>query len=161
MNDEDETVDQWMNLGEAHRQRKKRVDVLGANAVRVESQSIPYTVLDLTRGEISDARSQAEESCRWIRIHNKPRSELFNPMNLRDGPSSIDHVPGMRLSERFDDEGKKGRILIDSWKSGEPVEDNDIKQAGWTCFLDKLPEVLVMKQKIRSSSTCKALAEGG
>ena len=82
-------------------------------------------------------------------------------MQLRDGPSSIDHVPRARISARFNDEGEGGQVFIDDWKSGVPMEDSGTKEIGWTCFLEKIPDSLMKKQKIRSSSTRRALAEGG
>ena len=157
----DETVDQWADLRKAHRHRKKRADSLRTDANMNNTCQIPHAVFKLTSKELIDARTQAEESCRWLRIHNKTRSEYFNPMCLRDGPSSIDHVPNMRLSARFDNEGVKGRIIIDEWKSSESPKGDHKKEVGWTCLLEKLPNILTDKQKIRSSSTSRALAAGG
>ena len=105
--------------------------------------SISHTVLKSTSKDLIETRTQAEETCRWLRIHNKAMSEYFNPMCLRDGPSSIDHVPNMRLSARFDNEGVKGRIIIVEWKSSESPKEDYKKEVGWTCFLEKLPKILM------------------
>ena len=73
-NDEDETVDQWVNLRDSHRLHKKRNDSDKSDIMKIDSYPICCSVLNLTSKEMIEARSQAEESCRWIRIHNKPQN---------------------------------------------------------------------------------------
>ena len=146
--DEDETLDQWANLRANYIFKRKKIDYVSREPCELFN-NVSYSV---GFKELAEIKGQAEASCRWLRLHRKPRNILFCPMHSRDGPSNTEHVPDLRISARYSESEDACTITVDSWKTSGVGGHDAIEQRGWTCFVESLPEGFLRLQKLQSTS---------
>ena len=128
--------------------KRKRVD----DVSREPSELFNNVAYSVGFRKLAEIKEQAEASCRWLRLHRRPRNIMFCPMHLRDGPSNSEHVPDLRISARYSESEDACTLRVDSWKISGAGGHDAIDQRGWTCFVESLPEGVLRLQKLQSAS---------
>ena len=96
----------------------------------VEERETKRVRIDVLDGEESGEWVEAEEE--WVRIHRRPRGDLFSPHDSQDGPKLSDISNRRESTVCSTDEGE--RRIVDRWRDKETSQDLSQEWTGSTRF---------------------------